>query len=416
MRVLFFFILIAGAGNTVLRPEMENPLTLYRVIAPIGLLAIAIMRPQLVLKFFVAFALFMGYNIALATLYSGNYSELFPSLIHYFYLGILLVMMIAMKQRYHNFEDDFLRFVHWFFVFLLLNLALEFFIGSYYPNLYEDLSEDGSVRAFYWNQNDLAVVICAMTWIFLAYDRYQGWARIIVSSLTLLILYINDSKAALLSMLVVSLPVFLLLRLGRKKRRVPIAAWLAFAGCVFVSVVLILFQLRAHEIQFANQTYTLNELLFKPIIGILTLQPSGEERGSLNNRMDSSIFVIIEYLRTYGLGLGAGGSWLVLSLPQYKLGGAQSPHNALLQFVVDFGFPVLVGYIYLIIYAVRMLGKVGIDERMRLQVIAILSFPLLGLSQSGAIVTNYFFWAIVYFIWIQGRSQTLRSDIASEGI
>ena len=128
--------------------------------------------------------------------------------------------------------------------------------------------------------------------------------------------------------------------------------------------------------------------------------------------MDATIFVIIEYLRSYGLGLGAGGSWLVLSLPQYELGGAKSPHNALLQFVVDFGFPVLVGYGYLIIYAMRMLREVEIDERMRLQVIAILSFPILGLSQSGAIITNYFFWAIVYFVWLQARRQKLHSDIA----
>lgn len=416
MRILFFLILVAGAGNTVLRPEIENPLTLYRIIAPIGLLAMSIMLPQLVVKSFVVFVLFMVYNIALATLYSGNYSELFPSLIHYFYLWILLVLMIAMKHRYHNFEGNFLRFVNWFYVFLLLNLALELFIGSYYPNLYADSSEDGSIRAFYWNQNDLAVVMCAITWICLAYDRYRGWMRAIVVSLTLMILFINDSKAALLSMVVVTLPVFLLLRQGRTKLRISRGLWLAFVGSAFVTVTFAFFQLSAYELQFATQSYTLEELLIKPIISILTLQASGEELGSINNRMDASIFVIIEYLRSYGLGLGAGGSWLVLSLPQYELGGAQSPHNALLQFVVDFGFPVLVGYGYLIILATRMLGEVGIDERMRLQVIAILSFPILGLSQSGAIVTNYFFWAIVYFVWLQGRRQKLHSDIAPQGI
>ena len=263
MRILFFLILVAGAGNTVLRPEIENPITLYRIIAPIGLLAISIMLPQLVLKSFFAFVLFMLYNIALATLYSGNYSELFPSLIHYFYLWILLVLMIAMKQRYHNFEGNFLRFVNWFYVFLLLNLTLELLIGSYYPNLYADSSEDGSIRAFYWNQNDLAVVMCVITWICLAYDRYQGWMRTIVVSLTLMILFINDSKAALLSMVVVTLPVFLLLRQGRNKLRISRGVWLAFGGSAFVTVTFAFFQLAAYEIQFATQSYTFEELLIK---------------------------------------------------------------------------------------------------------------------------------------------------------
>jgi hypothetical protein len=119
--------------------------------------------------------------------------------------------------------------------------------------------------------------------------------------------------------------------------------------------------------------------------------------------MDAAIFVIIEYVRSYGLGLGAGGSWLVLSMPQYALGGAQSPHNALLQFTVDFGYPVLLGYAWLIWWALRQLLTPGRGENDRLRILAILSFPLLGLSQSGAIVTNYFFFAIVYFIALLDR-------------
>ncbi|MCC6248337.1 MAG: hypothetical protein IT499_11345, partial [Rubrivivax sp.] len=104
--------------------------------------------------------------------------------------------------------------------------------------------------------------------------------------------------------------------------------------------------------------------------------------------------------------------WLVLTLPQYQLGGAQSPHNALLQFVVDFGYPVLLGYLWLTGWALRRLFRHKLPEPERLKVMAILSFPMLGLSQSGAIVTNYFFFTAVYFIWLYGRRRRAAGRLA----
>lgn len=402
MKWLFYIILIAGAGNTVLRPEMDNPLTLYRILAPIGLFAVFALRPRLVVKYSIWFVLFAMYNLGLATLYGKGYSELVSSLVHYMYIWILLVLMLFIFRVDHKFDESFLIFVKWFFIFILANLVLELFIGSYYPNLYVDTSGDGSIRAFYWNQNDLAVVICTISWICLAYDRYNGIIRIIVVGLTLIILFINDSKAALLSMIAVSLPVFMMMRTDKRRYRLSNGVWVGLFVFIFTSLVIVMYSIKDYPIKFESGTYSINDLLVNPILGIFSLTPTGEEWGSINNRMDAAIFVLIEYFRSYGLGLGAGGSWLVLSLPQYYLKGAQSPHNALLQFVVDFGFPVLLGYIYLVRWSVQKIKSTFIDQRVRLQVIAILSFPFIGLSQSGAIVTNYMFWAVAFFIWLQG--------------
>ena len=76
MKPLFFLIFMAGIGNTVLRPELENPLTLYRILAPIGILAMFWLRPVFVVKGLAWFLLFAVYNFALATLYSGDYTQL----------------------------------------------------------------------------------------------------------------------------------------------------------------------------------------------------------------------------------------------------------------------------------------------------------------------------------------------------
>lgn len=41
--------------------------------------------------------------------------------------------------------------------------------------------------------------------------------------------------------------------------------------------------------------FTINELLYKPLKSIITLQPTGEYWGSTNNRIDATIFVLKEY-------------------------------------------------------------------------------------------------------------------------
>lgn len=401
MRVLFFFILAAGIGNTVLRPEMENPYTLYRLVAPLGLLAVFMAAPVRTLQFLSLFAVFVAYNFLLASAYSPDFSQLLPSIVHYAYLYVLLVMMLHLKWRSRDLDRSFLRFVQGFYLFLLLNLLLESVVGSYYPNLYEDETEESALRAFFWNQNDLAVVLCVIAWIALALDRFRGGTRITVVLLTVFLLYYNDSKAALISLVLVSMPIFLIFRTCGLKRIAP-SVWFGLFGSFAVLTVFVLVLVSDVDISFANDTYTIGDLLVRPLVGIFTLEASGEEWGSLNNRTDAAIFVLIEYIRSLGFGLGAGGSWLVLTLPQYELGGAKSPHNALLQFIVDFGYPVLLGYAYLLVWAIRRLFRHRLPEHERLKVMAILSFPMLGLSQSGAIVTNYFFFACVYWIWMLG--------------
>lgn len=399
MKLLFFVIFMSGIGNTVLRPEMENPFTLYRLIATIGLLVVLNLRPKLVLNGLAWFGVFTLYNFVPGTVYSDDYSQLIPSLVHYFYIFILLILIIHFKLSSDDFEESFLKFVKGFFVFLMLNLALESLIGSYYPNLYEDTSEDGSLRAFFWNQNDLAVVLCVVGWMALTLQNWKGYERVGIVLSTVLILYINDSKSALLSFIFFSIPIFIIFKYSNKNR-IPASVLLYFFGSAFVTLILLMFAISDMELGFATESYTLDQLLFQPIINIVKLRPSGEDWGSINNRMDASIFVITEYIRSFGFGLGAGGSWLVLSLPQYFLAGAQSPHNALLQFTVDFGYPVLFGYIALISWALRRLFRYRLGEADQLRVVAILSFPMLGLSQSGAIVTNYFFWGCVFFIML----------------
>jgi len=411
LTAFFFVILAAGIGNAVLRPGIGDPLTLYRILAPLGLLVLLALDTPLTLKALGAYAVFAAYNFALATAYGHGYSQLLPSLVHYFYLMIPLVLMIHLKANVRGFDESYLRFVRSFYFFLLANLLLEFLIGEYYPNLEVDESDEPGVRAFFWNQNDLAVVLCVIGWFYLTLDRFKGFPRAFAVVVTIFLLYYNDSKAALISFCFFSLPIWLIFWIC-SAFRIRAFVWISLCsllGAIFISALV---AFRDYDIHFAYQTYSIDDLLLKPIMNVLTLQSTGEWLGSLNNRTDAAIFAIIEYLRTYGFGMGAGGSWLVLTLPQYELGGALSPHNALLQFIVDFGYPVLLGYLTLTVWALRRLFRHRLAEYEKLKVMAILSFPTLGMSQSGAIVTNFFFFSAVYFIWLLDSSAKPHANAA----
>src|SRR5690242_4569666 len=129
MRALFFLVLVAGIGNTVLRPELENPYTLYRVVAPLLLMVIAVRAPVYVLKCLLWFSVFVGYNFILASLYSSNYSEFLPSIVHYLYIFILFIAILHMRATDRGFDLAFLKFIDGFFIFILINLLVEYLVG-----------------------------------------------------------------------------------------------------------------------------------------------------------------------------------------------------------------------------------------------------------------------------------------------
>lgn len=402
-RVMLYITILTAFGNTVLRPSIESDITAYRLFAPMALIAVFFARPALVIRYAVGYLVFALYGWYLAVSYSHDLSQFIPSLVHYLYLFVLLVMLVYMTRAYSDFETSFMRFFWRFYVFLWISLGLEFAFGIKYPNLYVPENDLPAVRAFYWNQNDVAVVLCTFAWLFLVDDRYSLMRRSVLAAFTAAVLIYNDSKAALISLFFSVLVAFVFSINGRVRIRPSV--WVAASIVVFASALVPIIAILDRPVAFVSGGYSLDDLLYQPVKRVLTLETTGEFWGSLNNRTDAAISVLIEYFRTYGIGLGPGGSWLVLTLPQYELGGAKSPHNALLQFAVDFGFPVVLAYGYLVFWAMRRVFRRDLDYPARVKVMAILSFPLLGLSQSGAIVTNFAFFALVIYIVLMGRTR-----------
>lgn len=402
---LIFIVILSGFGNTVLRMDIESDLTLYRVLSPLLCIGIFFWRPWFVIKASSWFLVFLAYSALLALIYSSDLSQFIPSIVHYAYIFLLVLIMIFYKLvAKDHFEHNYTKLMIYVLVFIFFFLLLEFSIGTTFPNLYEEKSGGmNNLRAFYWNANDLAVIFGGFGWLLFSNNNFKPSFKIAYFSLCMLVMMYNGSKSAIIAFLLIallSMASFIITRIRFGK------LWMyLFCSIAITSISSLFIFLGDSPFTTTQGTYTLQDLFQEPIRRIINLEATGEEWGSLNNRTDASIFVLIEYFRSYGFGLGPGGSWLVLTQPEYLLGGAKSPHNALLQFIVDFGYPILLGYMYLFYKSVRIFVSKRALVLERVRAIAIITFPLLGLSQSGAIVTNYTFITLVIFIIIADKEK-----------
>jgi hypothetical protein len=404
--LFLYFVLIAAIGNVVLRTDIESDITLYRLLAPVALIFVAVKNIRFVVLCGVAFLVFALYSFILASFYSDDYSQFIPSVVHYLYALCLYVVMWRLRKiEGVRFEIYFVRFISLMLIFIFICLILELFLGFSFPNLYVKPPGDYALRSFYWNQNDLAVVLCAYFWLLLPDSRFSFSYKWLVAFGVTFVLVYNSSKSALIGFIVI----VMLFSFFRFVSRLKVGGGtvLAFFAVVSVGFVFFIISVFGDDvITTGSEVYTINSLLVEPVMRILRLEPTGDYWGSVSNRTDATIFVLIEYINSLGFGLGPGGSWLVLTQPEYTLGGAKSPHNAMIQFMVDFGFVFIFLYTYLVFmacyWAIEKRGYILSKSR----AVAVFSFPALGLSQSGAIITNYLFIVIVIYLFIAKKEHT----------
>ncbi len=402
--IFIYFLILSSYGNVVLRLNIESDLTLFRVVGIIAFCVFFIKYTDIMIKWSVLYIIFFIYSFFLASLYTYDYSQFYPSMIHYGYLLLLFISMYILKMiKKDNFERDYYIFLKMIMILILLILLLEYIFDFNMPNLYEDFEYSKSIRAFFWNQNDLAVVLVFFSWIIMYNQKVRFIIKVLYIFIVLIIMYYNGSKVAILALLFSF--IFVSINFIVKKFREGFLLSLLYIMLILLFIILIFIFFGDIQFKSTDGIFTINELLFRPFISIITLQPTGEFWGSNNNRIDATIFVLIEYIGSYFIGLGAGGSWLVLLMPQYELGGAKSPHNALLQFIVDFGYLIIIPYLILFFYAIKNILKKNNFILTKINSIAIICFPILGLSQSGSIVTNYLFWSLVFFLILSDKQQ-----------
>jgi len=385
-----FCLIISAYGNTVLRLNIDNYFTLWRILRIIFFCFTFLKY----LDHIIIFIIFITYCFCLSIAYSNDLTYFYQNIVHLIYLALLFKIVFFIKiKNLPDFEKIFLRFLYGVFTFICLYLIFEYITDIHLPNLLDYPDNAPSVRAYFWNENDLAVALVFFACIITYNQNINIFYRILYNCFVMAILYYNSSKIA-----IISLAFFLILTcifcFYIKIKKIYAFGFLVFSCLVIPFMISCFWEV---QLKFNEEYFSLKDLLGEPIERIINLEPN-KEAGSIAERTDSAIYVLTELFKTYGFGLGPGGTWLVLTFPEYELPGTLSTHNAFLQFWADFGYLFLLIYMYLFFYALRTILSRQCYVLNNIRSAAILVFPLIGLSQSGAIITNYTFWSMVYFL------------------
>lgn len=230
----------------------------------------------------------------------------------------------------------------------------------------------GTINVFFWIDNDFAAAIAAFIPILLM-DKNRQLINRSLAALGIVIIAYNGSRIALLAMLF-----FMLFKLLNDFK------WLGVVLSLVLGISLF-FVFRDYKLG----GDTLQGLLVEPFVHIFSLNPYGLG-GSIYDRTDALIFGIIELLSSWGFGIGPGNATRMLNeVPEYSLATAQSMHNFVAQFLVEYGWLAILILILLVVNISKGLN-------IRLGWIYLITLMLVGLSQSEGLFSNYYFFVSAF--------------------
>lgn len=382
----FLLVCIAiGFFNLPLRLSPES-LSLYRLVIPFQILCLLGLSLNYFLYWLIS-SLCLTIFGCIGLLVSGYGLRLDYNLVFYLhYVTIVLIFFSAgALLRYHEPYrlDKFLKFFWAFFVALGF---LELLTGFSLPNVEQ---QSGVIRGMMMNENDYSLVIASAAIYFLFYcpERLFSYSTVLLS---LYISILNGSKLITLS-LGLTILVYLIYKLILENKSKPLNRVIyGSIGFVFLTSSIIFLIYYSSKIQVGNMN--LVELAFDPVRRIIFLEPYGIGYGSLTVRTDMTIYAIKDLINSYGLGIGFGNSLALIETGRYGviLEGAKSLHNFPLQVVLELG-----------VISTSIFAFLILKYKSRKEIIVILLFFIISLSQSAGIFSNYYFlfvFGIVIFI------------------
>lgn len=385
---LLYFVIVIAAFNTVLRSEIESSITLYYAAAPI-LLVILLLTTTWFFRWIVAFVIAAIYGVLVARWFGTPQEFYVPKLLFLLFLLTFFGVMRFLHLRDPNFTENILRTL-WGLTLAVFALAIiQSITGFRLPNV--DPADYGYLTAYFFTPNDVALFVSAgLTLVLMRRGPFQLKAALFTG--VLILNTVNDARAALMAMAIIPV-VFYVSKSASMFRSPP----LVVAGLAGIGLAALIFGGSAIEFQVGAVRLNFYELLAEPIRRIVQLDDYNL-RGSLYDRSDALIISIREFIGTLGFGLGPGGSTYLLSLPEHKLVTAESLHNAMAEFAVEFGVLFLVP---LGIWVVRLGSKMMSPEPSRgdmARFAFLCGLPFLGATQSSGFISNYAFWMILYLV------------------
>ncbi len=393
IKLFCYITLITSFMNATLRLTESGASTIYRLISPFIFLYICLKYMKQMKNAIVFFAVFVCYSLLASILY--NHIDLSG----YMFLLYLLVEFVIIK--YLTITEK--NFSKCFFSFLDINTLVVIIFGLIQysiPYSMPHLPDRGHTITFYfWNENELSQAIACMAVIYLyrfffLKKRKDG----IKAAIIFIIIYVNDAKLSLLGLVLAFLLFIFYKALCNRQNKVRLSSWLFVAlGLFFVfGVIVAIFMLKI-EFHFRDYTISLNELVGGGLKAIFTLHPL-KGFGSEIVRANAIIFGLKELSHSFFLGIGWQNSIYMLEKPQFFLGTAKSMHNITIQFLCEMGYFAIFCYAKLIMFGFRAIKHINSNRIIWLKIVFGISFILISSQSSGAILSNYFTWAVVIYV------------------
>ena len=243
----------------------------------------------------------------------------------------------------------------------------------------------------FFNQNDFATFLGITFFMFVSVlkngkNKWISSLSFLFSVLSIYLIYLTESRASILAILV-GLFVYLFLLTTKRIKRLLV---ICFIGIALIGIVLfgeqIITKIQSMN-EIAESTYQTTEPL-----------PSNIARVNL---LKNTFYYVID---TYGFGVGAGNIPYYLEFKSYfPTGNVLQVHNWIAEIAGNFGVIIVLGYIGMILYSLismyRIYEKVhGWKDKMLLEasLVGMISFLISSISPSS-VMNLYFHWVFLGF-------------------
>ncbi|TDR57258.1 O-antigen ligase-like membrane protein [Halomonas ventosae] len=372
--------------HTVLRLSPASPISGFVAISP-ALFVVLILRSRHARLSFLLYLALTFYSLMATFVFSQGYEHFL--VMHFHILKIFILFTASVYFITCRGGDAFFSIVRTFFFVSLIVAFFERFTDIHMPNV-NDVYAPYTMYSFFWNQNEFATGIVAFLPIYLALEKNKIFKALVVISVAYIV-YHNDAKTASLALILAGVLWFLAVSVYRR-------------AMLFISATLLSFLIGLgffHELPlpFKNYSYTIGDVIYEPLYSVITLTPLSDTGGSLITRINAMIYAIGALIDSYGLGIGAGNTINLLTMPEYQLISARSIHNIVVQFLAEFGFVAILFYSFLFLYYFRLFFSVNLKRGQLIQLIGIPVALVASGGSSVGIMSNYLFWVSVFLLY-----------------
>lgn len=376
--------LLSAFLNAVLKAHPESDITAFRILLPFYFIIFFANRKSSLREFLLLTAVFFVFQGV--SIFISDYPISFVQVVFTgHYLTMIFVFFLTVDY-FKKAPHDLYRFLRLFYTLLIIALTMELVFGFQLPN-----TNDRGLNAWYWNQNDASLAVAGFLILALRMGDHRAiWP---VHLLAILIIALNDSRAALWGVLGYTTAWYLATILRRHQWKNPLNRLLiSLISITTISALLMSFSDKVFE--------AVNQL----ISGIMILFGSGGDNfvTSIGVRSYAALYGIEDFLNSYGFGTGAGNSITMLAINDYlETSLVRSIHNMPLQMLLELGLPLLM----LLIFGLKKHSPLNIFDFIGL----IITYSFISLTQSGGFLVNYFPLVCFYFCLLMPREGIERS-------